>query len=135
MRISTGAEQIRIRISNAFGETALQINAVTVALSFNGSAGVSAILPETLHTVTFNDGPSIVIPNAALGVSDPLDFPVDAQSVISVTMYLAEGQASVGPANAITSHPGSRTTSWFTIGNQVGETNLTGPLLNKTDHW
>ena len=108
---------------------------MTVALPFNGSAGVSTIVPETLQTVTFSGESSITIPNAALAVSDPLDFPVEAQSMISVTMYLAEGQSSIGPANAITSHPGSRTTSWFTVGNQVVATNLTGSALNKTDHW
>ena len=108
---------------------------MTVALPFNGSSGVSAILPESLQAVTFSGEKSTVIPNAALVVSDPIDFPVDAQSVISVSLFLAEGQASLGPANAITSHPGSRTISWFTMGNQIEATNLTGPLLNQTAHW
>lgn len=133
--MSTGAQQIRIRVSNAFGETDLYVTAMTVAMPFNGSAGVSAIVQGTLQTVTFSGTPSTVIPNAALAVSDPLDFPVEPQSMITVTMYLAEGQSSLGPANAITSHPGSRTTSWFTIGNQISATNLTGPLLNSTAHW
>lgn len=130
--MSTGASQIRIRISNAFGLTDLPITAMTVALPSNGSSGDSAIKPATLQTVTFSGGDAgIIIPDGALAVSDPLDFPVQPLSTITVTMYLAAGQNGT----LITSHPGSRATSWFTMGNQVGATNLTGPLLNSTAHW
>jgi hypothetical protein len=129
--MSTRADQIRIRISNAFGGSDLPITGATVALPFNGSAGVSAILPETLQTVTFSGAESIIIPNGALAVSDPLDFAIEAQSMLSVSLYLKDGQTT----NSITSHPGSRTTSWFTMGNQLSATNLTGPLLNSTAHW
>jgi len=132
LHMSTGATQIRTRISNAFGLTDLPITSITVALPFNGSAGVSAIQPSTLQTVTFSGGDeSIIIPNGALVVSDPLDFPMEPQSMLAVTMYLASGQQGT----AITSHPGSRTTSWMTIGNQISASNLTGSELNNTAHW
>jgi hypothetical protein len=130
--MSTGASQIRIRISNAFGLTDLPISSMTVALPFNASAGVAAIRPDTVQMVTFSGGDeSLLIPNGALAVSDPLNFEIEPQSIVTVTMYLATGQQGT----AITSHPGSRTTSWMTMGNQVGETNLTGPVLNSTAHW
>ncbi|OAP60228.1 hypothetical protein AYL99_05230 [Fonsecaea erecta] len=132
VHMSTGASQIRIRISNAFGLTDLPITAMTVALPFNGSSGASAIQPSTLQKVTFSGGEAnITIPDGALAVSDPLDFPVQPLSTITITMYLATGQNGT----YITSHPGSRATSWFTLGNQVGATNLTGPSLNSTQHW
>lgn len=132
LHMSTGASQIRIRISNAFGLDDLPITAMTVALPANGSAGVSAVQPSTVQNVTFSGGEqSIIVPDGALAVSDPLDFPIEPQSMITVTMYLAMGQQGT----AITSHPGSRTTSWMTLGNQVGAANLTGPELNSTAHW
>ncbi|KAJ9609609.1 hypothetical protein H2200_005937 [Cladophialophora chaetospira] len=132
LHMSTGASQIRIRISNAFGLTDLPITAMTVALPSNGSSGDSAILPSTLQSVTFSGGEAgITIPDGALAVSDPLNFPVKPLQTITVTLYLATGQNGT----YITSHPGSRATSWFTMGNQVGATNLTGPLLNSTAHW
>ena len=132
LHTSTGASQIRIRISNAFGLTDLPVTGVSIALPYNGSAGVSAIQPSTLQTVTFSGGEtSIIIPDGALAVSDPLDFPVEPQSMVTVTMYLATWQEGT----YITSHPGSRTTSWMTLGNQVAATNLTGPSLNSTAHW
>ena len=50
-------------------------------------------------------------------------------SNLTVTAYLAEGQAS----NNITSHPGSRTTSYLLAGNHVAADDLPG--ATRTDHW
>jgi hypothetical protein len=129
--MSLGAEQIRIRVSNAFGGSDLPITGMAVALPFNGSAGVSAIAPDSVQKVMFSGSDSITIPNGALAVSDPLDFAIASESIMTVTIYLKDGQTT----NSITSHPGSRTTSWFTFGNQLIETDLTGSLLNSTAHW
>ena len=131
MHMSVGAEQIRIRFSNAFGINSLPITAVTVALPYNGSAGSSAVQPQTLQTITFSGATSFTIPNGALVVSDPLNFPIKPQSMITVTMYLAQGQQGF----SITSHPGSRTTSWFSNGNSVNATNVTGSSSQSAAHW
>ncbi|MGK5500082.1 SGNH/GDSL hydrolase family protein [Streptomyces sp. URMC 125] len=48
---------------------------------------------------------------------------------LTVTVYLAEGQAS----NEITSHPGSRTTSHLLRGNHLEAADLPG--ATPTDHW
>ncbi|KAL2074170.1 hypothetical protein VTL71DRAFT_7948 [Oculimacula yallundae] len=133
LHMSIGGPQIRIRISNVFGLSDLPITAVTVALPFNGSAGVAAILPNTVKPVTFSGSSSYLIPNGALVVSDPIDFKVEAQSMLTVTIYLADGQKSV--ANAVTGHPGSRTVSWMTKGNQVSATNITDANSANTAHW
>lgn len=131
LHMSIGAEQIRLRISNVFGGSNLPITAVSIALPVNGSAGVSAIQKGTSKSVTFSGFTSIVIPNGALVVSDPIDFPVKPQSMITVTLYTAEGQTT----NSITSHPGSRTTTWFQFGNAVNALNLTDSSLQSVAHW
>lgn len=64
-------------------------------------------------------------------VSDPVDFNLAPQSILSVNIYLATGQES----NLITSHPGSRTTSWFANGNQVSAAALSGGSLASAAHW
>jgi hypothetical protein len=127
------SSKIRLRISNAFGINDLVITAATVALPFNGASGVSAIQPKTLQKVTFSGSESFTIPDGSLAVSDPINMNVKAQMGISVTLYLAQGQAS----NNITSHPGSRATSWFVFGNEVSATNLsvTDPLTQSVQHW
>jgi lysophospholipase L1-like esterase len=129
IRISVGGHRMRLRFSNAFGGTALPITAVSVALPAGGQAGVSAIQAGTSRPVTFHGRPSVVIPVGAQMVSDPLDFTLAARANLTVTIYLAEGQAS----NNITSHPGSRTTSHLLAGNHVEDADLPG--ATPTNHW
>jgi hypothetical protein len=128
---SIGGCQIRLRISNAFGLYDLPITAVTVALPFNGSAGVSAIQVHTLQTLTFSGSSNYTIPDGALVVSDPISFCVEPQSNLAVTVYLEDGQLS----NGITGHPGSRVTTWMSEGNYVSATNLTDPSVQSVLHW
>ncbi|KAK0731779.1 SGNH hydrolase-type esterase domain-containing protein [Lasiosphaeris hirsuta] len=130
--ITQDAPIIRLRFSNALGASDLTITAATVALPTNGSAGASAINPATLQTVTFSGVASFTVPNGALVVSDPLTFPVKAQSVLAVTIYLASGQTG----HAITGHPGSRTSSFAAAGNLVSAPDLAAsPSAQKIDHW
>lgn len=129
VRVTVGGSNLRLRFSNAFGGAALPITAASVALPAGGRAGVSAIEPTTARPVTFNDRPGTVIPVGAQMVSDPLGFRVAPKTILSVTIYLAAGQAS----NNITSHPGSRTTSYLVAGNHVADADLTG--ATPIDHW
>ncbi|GAA1018001.1 SGNH hydrolase [Acrocarpospora pleiomorpha] len=126
---SVGGQQMRLRFSNAFGGTALPITKVTIALPAGGQAGVSAVLPATIRPVTFSGRSSVVVPVGAQVVSDPLNFTVAPRSNLTVTTYLAQGQNS----NNITSHPGSRTTSYLLAGDHVGAADLAG--ATRTDHW
>lgn len=127
------AGQIRLKISNVFGGSNLPVTAVTVALPLNQTAGIYQIQPKTIQKVNFSGKNSITIPNGALAVSDPLNFPIKAQQIITVTIYLATGQAT----NSITSHPGSRTTSWWQFGNAVEAASLvvSDPSAQSAAHW
>ncbi|MFJ6211790.1 SGNH/GDSL hydrolase family protein [Streptomyces sp. NPDC092296] len=129
VHVSVGGKHIRLRISNAFGGAALPITAVSVALPAGGQAGTGAIQPGTTHPVTFQGRSSASVPVGAQAVSDPLDFPIQPDSNLTVTLYLADGQAST----SITSHPGSRTTSYLLTGNHVKDANLAGAAT--ADHW
>ena len=126
---SIGGRQLRLRFSNAFGGTDLPITAVSVALPAGGQAGVSAIQPGSSRPVTFDRAPGVDIPVGSQAVSDPLNFPLPPRSDLTVTLYLATGQAST----SITSHPGSRTTSYLLAGNHLGDTDLAG--ATPVAHW
>ncbi|KAF2027945.1 SGNH hydrolase [Setomelanomma holmii] len=110
------ANQIRIKISNPTRQRA----------SINFS-------PEFVQKITFSGKDSISIPNVALAVSDPINFSIKAQQIVTVTMYLATGQIT----NSITSHPGSRTTSWWQFGNAVDAAQLaiTDATTQSAAHW
>lgn len=129
IRVTVGGQRLRLRFSNAFGGAILPITAVTVALPADGRAGVSAIQPGTVRRVTFNGRTSANVPVGALVLSDPLGFSLAPNTNLTVTVYLASGQAS----NSITSHPGSRTTSHLLAGNHVDSLDLPG--ATPTDHW
>ncbi|MEU9057522.1 SGNH/GDSL hydrolase family protein [Streptomyces sp. NPDC048430] len=129
VHVSTGGEHIRLRFSNAFGGAALPITKVSVALPLDDKAGTSAIAPGTTRPVTFQGRSSVSVPVGAQAVSDPLDFALAPGSNLTATVYLATGQAST----SITSHPGSRTTSYLRAGEHVADADLPG--ATPTDHW
>ncbi|MGI3230947.1 SGNH/GDSL hydrolase family protein [Streptomyces sp. GTA36] len=129
VRVSTGGERVRLRFSNAFGDTALPLTAVTVALPLDGRAGVAAIEPGSLRRVTFGGRGSATVPAGAQVVSDALDFDLRPGSNLTVTAYLAEGQ----PSLALTSHPGSRTTSYLQKADRTRDLDL--PEATPVNHW
>lgn len=127
--MTTAADTIRLEISNAFGGSDLPITAVTIAMPSNQTLGISGVKPDSVQALTFSGTESFTVPNGALVFSDPIDFPVAAQTIISISIYLENGQAT----NLITSHPGSRTTSHLVHGNHVEDSALEGSTT--TDHW
>ncbi|OQE41793.1 hypothetical protein PENCOP_c004G05342 [Penicillium coprophilum] len=131
LQVPLAARDIRIRLSNAFGQNDLKITKVTISLPAKQQAGVSDLQKETLKTILFNGNPDVEISNGGLIVSDPIKFPVKAQSVLLINIYLAEGQQGF----SITGHPGSRTTSYLTFGDWTGAENLTDASVQSTDHW
>ncbi|KAJ5542721.1 Extracellular GDSL-like lipase/acylhydrolase [Penicillium sp. DV-2018c] len=131
LQLSLAAQEIRIRLSNAFGVNNLKINKVTVGLPTEPQVGTSAVQTQTLKPVLFNGNPDVDIPNGALAVSDPLHFPVKAQSAFMINVYLEDGQEGF----SITGHPGSRTTTYFTSGDWTSAMNTTDPSVKTTEHW
>lgn len=106
-----------------------------MALARDNLSGNSAIEACTLRKVTFDDGlESTTIVGGAQAVSDPVGFgfPLPANAVLSISVFLNDGQDS---STGITSHPGSRTTSFCTLGNCVSETDLTNPSVQEVEHW
>jgi lysophospholipase L1-like esterase len=129
IHLTIGGRELRLRFSNAFGGTDLPITAVSVARPAGGQAGASAIAPGSSRPVSFDGKPGVDIPDGSQAVSDPLNFPLPPGAELTVTLYLATGQAST----SITSHPGSRTTSYLLAGNHLGDTDLPG--ATSVAHW
>ncbi|NUT99154.1 MAG: SGNH/GDSL hydrolase family protein, partial [Saccharothrix sp.] len=129
VRVTIGGDRLRLRFSNAFGGAVLPITAVTLARPLGNRAGVGAVEARSVRPVTFHGHAGVVVPVGAQVVSDVVDFPVGAEANLTVTVFLAEGQAS----GLITSHPGSRTTSHLVAGDQVEAGDLPGAAT--TDHW
>ncbi|KAI1775983.1 SGNH hydrolase [Hypoxylon cercidicola] len=128
LHLSIGAERLRFQISNTFGGSDLPITEASVAFPTGGKAGVNGIDTTTLKGLTFNGSTSVTIPRGQVAYSDPVDFKVDPQVMITVSLYSQAGQSG----SSITGHPGSRTTSWMQQGNDVNASTVTGA---STAHW
>ncbi|QMW44521.1 hypothetical protein G4B11_007941 [Aspergillus flavus] len=131
IRVTQPGHEIRLRLSNAFGLEDLSVTKVAVSLPVDQKLGTSAIQSNTTRDVLFSGSADIVIPNGGLVVSDPIAFPVKAQDTLTIDIYLEQGQGG----GAITSHPGSRTTSWMSLGDWIGKRNLTDSSVESVDHW
>jgi lysophospholipase L1-like esterase len=129
VHVTTGGDQIRLRFSNAFGDVPLTLDAVSVALPLDGAAGTDAVEPGSVQQVTFSGRAGTTIPMGAQVVSDPLDLDLAPSSNLTVTVYLDEGL----PSQNLTSHPGSRTTSYLLAGNHTDAQSLPG--ATPVDHW
>ncbi|HEX3758540.1 MAG TPA: SGNH/GDSL hydrolase family protein [Kofleriaceae bacterium] len=129
LHVTVGGSELRVRFSNAFGDTALIITAAHFAVPAGGVVGGSAIRAGSDRTLTFQGRSSVTIPAGAQAVSDPLNLAVSPGDNLAVTIFLAQGQPSLN----ITSHPGSRTTTFMVAGNHVSDLDLAG--ATQVDHW
>lgn len=127
--MTLAADTIRLEISNAFGGSDLPITAVTVAMPSNQTLGISGVQEDTVQALTFSGTDSFIVPNGAVVFSDPIGFPVAAQTIVTISIYLKNGQTT----NLITSHPGSRTTSHLVHGNHVDDADFENSTT--TNHW
>jgi lysophospholipase L1-like esterase len=123
VHVSAGGTQIRVRFSNAFGKAPLLITSAHVAkAAANGS-----IEPATDKPLTFAQQPSVTIPAGALLISDPLAFDLPPLSGLAVTLHIE------GAPDGVTTHAGSRATSYFTAGDAATESTLPSPQA--VDRW
>ena len=83
---SLGGRRVRVRLSNAYGQSPLVIGSAHVAVSDSGSA----IVAGSDRTLTFNGSPTIAVPAGALAVSDPVALDVPALGDLAVSLYLPE---------------------------------------------
>jgi len=123
VHVSIGGKELRVRLSNVFGNSPVTIAAAHLALS----AGGSAIKPESDKALTFNGKPSVTIPAGESVLSDTFSFDLEPLSDLAVTLYFQ------GTSEDVTGHPGSRMTSYLQTGDAASAPDLSAAA--KTQHW
>jgi lysophospholipase L1-like esterase len=83
---TVGGNQLRIRLSNAYGTQSLLIGDAHVAVS--ASPFIPTIVPGTDQALTFGGQGTITIPAGAVILSDPVNFSVTPMTDLSVSLYL-----------------------------------------------
>jgi lysophospholipase L1-like esterase len=86
---STGGDQVRIRLTNEFGETPLRIGEVHVALR-SGDGASTATVAGTDRRVTFGGRTAVTIPAGAPLISDPVHLGIAPATDLAISIYLPE---------------------------------------------
>ncbi|HTW81754.1 MAG TPA: SGNH/GDSL hydrolase family protein [Terracidiphilus sp.] len=115
VHISNGGDQVRIRLTNAYGTDSLAIADVHVAVS----AGGSSIKEGTDHAVTFGGASSIRLPPGAEVYSDAVPIAVAPLSDLAISFYLPNQVM-----RAETYHQLGLQTNYLANGDQAGEATL-----------
>jgi lysophospholipase L1-like esterase len=125
VHLSIGGRTLRLHISNAFGTERLHFSSVHIARPLSPSG--PQIDAGSDRALTFSGRQDVIVPAGAEYISDPIDYPVEPLSNLAVTFHLDS------PPVGQTSHPGSRSTSYFLHGDLVGAADL--PNARQVDHW
>ncbi len=112
VRLTATGERVRVRLTNEYGDTPLEVGAASIALAGPDGKPTGAIMP-----VTFGGSPSVVIPKNAPMLSDPVALPVQALDSVSVSLFFPH---ATGPC---TCHPLGMATTWISA---VGDYTKTG---------
>ena len=125
VQVSIGGKSLRLHLSNLFNEDETEILGVEIARAATMGASPE-ILPGSTVELTFGGRHSFTMAPGEEVVSDPVRFKLAERENLAVTIHY--GKIS---ATRLTSHPGSRTTSYIAAGNT---TDFSAPVA-KTDHW
>ncbi len=113
VRPTLDGRQLRLRLSNAFGEQRLDLDHVTV-----GARGDRAAIKGPLRTVTFGGRPDAHVDAGGQLVSDPVDLAVAANRDLAVSVHIPM-------ANRISWHSTAFVTSYAAFGDLTGTTSDT----------
>ena len=125
VQVSIGGKALRLHLSNLFNPDPTQILGVEIAVAKTMGA-TPEIDESTTVRLTFDGSPFVLMASGASVVSDPVDFPLEDRMNLAITIHY--GAIS---STTLTSHPGSRTTSYIADGYT---TDFSRPIA-ETNHW
>jgi len=118
-----GGDEARIQISNEYGDGPLTINAAHIAVATQ----LPSIEASTDTAITFSGSASATVQPGEFLYSDAIPFSVPEQSFVAVSIYFG------ATPEAITAHPGSRTTSYIANGDNAAAASF--DVAASTDRW
>ena len=110
VRTSIGGDNVRIRLSNEYGDRALAIGSAHIAVRDSGAS----IDAATDRALTFGGRPSVRLRPGAIAFSDPVALSVPALRDLAVSLHLADS------ARLVTRHALALQTNYVRRGNVVG---------------
>jgi lysophospholipase L1-like esterase len=86
VHISAGGTRVRVKLSNEYGVGSLIVGSANLALQSSGSS----IVPATNRALTFRGLPSVVIPEGATALSDPVNMSVPSNANVTISIYVPQ---------------------------------------------
>lgn len=111
VEVSVGGSKLRFKFSNVVGKENVEIKSVDIAIAKTQGASPK-IYEETTKTLLFGGKKNTVIPVGGEIVSDPILFKINPRDNVAITIHYGACDNT-----SITTHPGSRTTSYLATGN------------------
>ena len=124
VHVSLGGNVLNLRLSNGYGDGPLKISSVYIADVTEGRN----INPKTAKFLTFGGISRVTIEAGATATSDPVKYKLKPQQRLAITINY------ISSPNEITSHPGSRTTSYI-IDGEAGKNTSFDNAKEEVDHW
>jgi lysophospholipase L1-like esterase len=118
---SVGGQEVRIRLSNRYGDRPLRIGQASV-----GVVASDGNLSGPAYAVTFDGSRSVVVPAGEEVVSDAVAMPVSALEDLAVSIYVPQ---ATGPA---TFHFFGEQNNYLAHGNHVGDVSDRGYATHDT---
>ena len=125
-RVSIGSDTLRVRVSNAYGETRLDIGAGSLAIRDGGPA----IVVASERPLTFGGSASTTIAAGAVAISDSVQLDVPALADVVVSLYLP---GTLAPDFQITGRYARQTNYLSPRGDFVSAIDM--PVGKITDEW
>ncbi|WP_208544454.1 FG-GAP-like repeat-containing protein [Saccharomonospora piscinae] len=110
-RAAAGGCDVRVRLSNEFGDQPVTFGPVTVA----EHAGDGHLAPGTARPVTFGGESSVSVPPGEEAVSDPVGMAVGDRTELAVSLHVD------GPTGPATTHNLRRETGYVADGEHTGD--------------
>ncbi len=123
VRLSAGGYSLRVRFSNEFSTSHVEMKKVQIAVS----AGGRAVDPSTVRDLKFNNRPGVTMAPGSVISSDPMAFKAEPLTELAITTFFGAASPDV------TGHPGSRTTSYFLPGDRISSVDFEGGSM--ADRW
>lgn len=110
VRTGVGGSQLRVRLSNAFGNGPVTFQAATVAVQEQGARLAGPAVP-----LRFAGQPVVTVRPGADAYSDPVRLAIRPQQDVTVSLYVRE------PTGPVTWHAGANATTWVAAGNHAAD--------------
>lgn len=117
VHISIGGDAVRVRLSNAFGATPVEVGAAHLAVS----TSASGVVPSTDRALTFSGRSRVEIPAGAVVISDPVQLKVAPAANLAISLYLPKDAMAGGI------HYSAQQTSFIARGNATTAASLNHP--------